>query len=99
MDEVIGDIDVDLDGKFASIRTSETNLGKVVFFILELQIFFKGVFFLLSTGEVGESPRKQYRYNAAWTPLPPPTTTTHTKATRKVQFKSLSLYFSDYKQF
>ena len=28
MDEVIGEIDVDLDGKFASIRTSETNLGK-----------------------------------------------------------------------
>ena len=31
MDEVIGDIDVDLDGQFASIRTSETNLGKSLF--------------------------------------------------------------------
>ena len=31
MDEVVGDIDVDLDGQFASIRTSETNLGKLLF--------------------------------------------------------------------
>ena len=28
MDEVIGEIDVELDGKFASVRTTETNLGK-----------------------------------------------------------------------
>ena len=28
MDEVIGQLEVELDGRFSSIRTKETNLGK-----------------------------------------------------------------------
>ena len=31
MDTVIGQIDVDLEGRFAKVRTEETNLGKTIF--------------------------------------------------------------------
>lgn len=29
MDEVIGEVEVELDGRFSSIRTKETNLGEL----------------------------------------------------------------------
>ena len=35
METVIGQLEVDLDGRFKSIRTSETNLGKL---LIHLQI-------------------------------------------------------------
>ena len=30
MDEVIGEVEVELDGRFSSIRTKETNLGELL---------------------------------------------------------------------
>ena len=30
MEEVIGEVDVELDGRFSSIRTKETNLGELL---------------------------------------------------------------------
>ena len=34
MEEVIGELEVELDGRFASIRNRETNLGKHTFLFL-----------------------------------------------------------------
>ena len=34
MDKVIGHLDVELEGRFAKIRTEETNLGKRLYFLL-----------------------------------------------------------------
>ena len=33
MEEVIGEVEVELDGRFASIRTKETNLGELTFLL------------------------------------------------------------------
>ena len=34
MEEVIGEVEVELDGRFSSIRNKETNLGKCTFSFL-----------------------------------------------------------------
>lgn len=33
MDEVLGEFSVDLDARFSSIRTQETNIGNILYFI------------------------------------------------------------------
>ena len=39
MEEVIGELEVELDGRFSSIRNKETNLGKHTFSFLIMVVY------------------------------------------------------------
>lgn len=46
MEEVIGELEVELDGRFSSIRNKETNLGKHTFSFLIMAVYWPYIYFL-----------------------------------------------------
>ena len=46
MEEVIGELEVELDGRFSSIRNKETNLGKHTFSCLIMVVYWPYIYFL-----------------------------------------------------